>query len=154
MHSVVLTNVTKTRGKTEIIRDLNLVAAGNSLTVLAGPSGCGKSTILRLIAGLDADTRGDFYRRRKSDDVAAFQPGSPWSFSPMRSIPDGRIRDMRFGLLSLKLPVRDGHADKRGRGNFGTGSVPSTKAEAAFRRTAPKGGHGPSLSPSAEGLSF
>jgi multiple sugar transport system ATP-binding protein len=40
------------------VRDLNLEIEDGEFLVLVGPSGCGKSTALRMIAGLEAITRG------------------------------------------------------------------------------------------------
>ncbi|WP_145233664.1 ABC transporter ATP-binding protein [Urbifossiella limnaea] len=37
---------------------VSLDVAGGELVALVGPSGCGKSTLLRMVAGLDAPTRG------------------------------------------------------------------------------------------------
>jgi len=39
-------------GRTDLIRDLNHIFAGGSVTALVGPSGCGKTTLAKLIAGL------------------------------------------------------------------------------------------------------
>lgn len=58
MASVELERVTKTFGKTEVIRDVSLNIKDRELVVFVGPSGCGKSTLLRLIAGLEEVTSG------------------------------------------------------------------------------------------------
>ena len=42
----------------EILRDLTLILAPNTLTVVTGPSGCGKTTLLRIVAGLDGEFSG------------------------------------------------------------------------------------------------
>ncbi len=40
------------------VKDVTLSVDEGEFLTLLGPSGCGKSTILRLIAGLEAPTRG------------------------------------------------------------------------------------------------
>ena len=45
-------------GGTRALFDTSLRVADGELLVLVGPSGCGKSTLLRLLAGLEAPTRG------------------------------------------------------------------------------------------------
>ena len=61
--SISLTNVEKVyggpSGDLHAIAPLSIeLAAGESVSIV-GPSGCGKSTLMRLIAGLDAPTRGE-----------------------------------------------------------------------------------------------
>jgi ABC-type sugar transport system ATPase subunit len=58
MASVELTNIHKSFGGHEVIRDLTLSVPDGSFCALLGPSGCGKSTLLRMIAGLEAVTSG------------------------------------------------------------------------------------------------
>ncbi len=43
------------------VDDFNLEIADKEFIVFVGPSGCGKSTTLRMIAGLEDITRGEFY---------------------------------------------------------------------------------------------
>jgi multiple sugar transport system ATP-binding protein len=59
MATVTFTNVSKSYGQTQIVKDLNLELPDGSLTVLVGPSGCGKSTSLRMLAGLEPITSGE-----------------------------------------------------------------------------------------------
>src|SRR5258705_9557314 len=40
------------------VADANLRVEDGELMVVVGPSGCGKSTLLRMLAGLEAVTRG------------------------------------------------------------------------------------------------
>ncbi len=49
----------KSFGGDEILKDISLTLEPGSFTVLTGPSGCGKTTLLRILAGLDGDWRGD-----------------------------------------------------------------------------------------------
>ena len=46
---------------TKAVNDFNLDIGDNEFVVFVGPSGCGKSTTLRMIAGLEDITAGDFY---------------------------------------------------------------------------------------------
>ncbi|HBF68794.1 MAG TPA: hypothetical protein DDW20_05765 [Firmicutes bacterium] len=52
---------------TKAVSDFNLEIKDDEFIVFVGPSGCGKSTTLRMIAGLEDITAGDFY----IDDVLA-----------------------------------------------------------------------------------
>ncbi|GGX65608.1 sugar ABC transporter ATP-binding protein [Tateyamaria omphalii] len=58
MGRIVLENVTKSFGETQVIPPLNLTIEDGEFAVFVGPSGCGKSTLLRLIAGLEETTSG------------------------------------------------------------------------------------------------
>ncbi|MEX1662099.1 ABC transporter ATP-binding protein [Thioclava sp. 15-R06ZXC-3] len=59
MGSLTLSNVTKSFGKTEVIKGVDLEVQDGEFCVFVGPSGCGKSTLLRMIAGLEDVTSGD-----------------------------------------------------------------------------------------------
>jgi len=58
MAGVVLDNVRKTFGPVVAIPELNLAVGDGEFVSLLGPSGCGKTTTLRMLAGLEAPTRG------------------------------------------------------------------------------------------------
>ena len=58
MGNIVLKNVIKRFGETEVIPLLDLEITEGEFVVFVGPSGCGKSTLLRLIAGLEDVTDG------------------------------------------------------------------------------------------------
>ena len=58
MGRIILKNVTKSFGDTEVIPPLDLTIEDGEFAVFVGPSGCGKSTLLRLIAGLEDLTSG------------------------------------------------------------------------------------------------
>ena len=45
----------------QAVFDFNLEIKDREFVVLVGPSGCGKSTTLRMVAGLEEITAGDFY---------------------------------------------------------------------------------------------
>jgi lactose/L-arabinose transport system ATP-binding protein len=56
--SVELSQVGKSFGPVDIIRDVSLRIEDGEFVVFVGPSGCGKSTLLRLIAGLESASAG------------------------------------------------------------------------------------------------
>lgn len=58
MAELVLTDLHKSFGATEVIRGVSLEASSGEFIVFVGPSGCGKSTLLRMIAGLEETTAG------------------------------------------------------------------------------------------------
>ncbi|PIB91065.1 ABC transporter ATP-binding protein [Caulobacter sp. FWC2] len=60
---------------------VDLTLAGGEIVALVGPSGCGKSTALRLLAGLEAPTRGIVTRAAgKGETSVVFQSHTlaPW----------------------------------------------------------------------------
>lgn len=61
MAEVILKNICKSFGKTQVVKDVNLEIKDKEFCVLVGPSGCGKSTTLRMIAGLEEITDGEIY---------------------------------------------------------------------------------------------
>ena len=45
----------------EAVKDFNIDIEHGEFIVFVGPSGCGKSTTLRMIAGLEDISKGEFY---------------------------------------------------------------------------------------------
>ncbi len=58
MARVLIENVTKSYGDTEIIHGISTAIEDGEFIVIVGPSGCGKSTLLRMIAGLEEISGG------------------------------------------------------------------------------------------------
>ena len=58
MAGLVLQGLGKSFGTTVAVEPTDLTFAEGRLTALLGPSGCGKTTLLRMIAGLEAPSRG------------------------------------------------------------------------------------------------
>ena len=62
MASLTLKNIYKTYDNGfNAVKDFNLEIADKEFIILVGPSGCGKSTTLRMIAGLEDISAGEFY---------------------------------------------------------------------------------------------
>ena len=61
MAKVVIGNLKKSFGRTEVIRGIELSIDDGEFVVIVGPSGCGKSTLLRMVAGLETVTSGKIF---------------------------------------------------------------------------------------------
>src|SRR5699024_8533254 len=74
--------------------------------VLVGPSGCGKSTTLRMIAGLEDITGGDFYiDEKRMNDVEPKNRDIAMVFQNYALYPHMSVYDnMAFGLKLRKIP--------------------------------------------------
>ena len=72
MSGVILQNVVKSFGETDVIHGVDIDIQEGEFCVLVGPSGCGKSTILRMIAGLENATGGKILIG--SEDVTKTDP--------------------------------------------------------------------------------
>ena len=98
---------------TKAVNDFNLDIGDNEFVVFVGPSGCGKSTTLRMIAGLEDITAGDFFidgilanqLEPKDRDIAmVFQN---YALYPHMSV----YENMAFGLRIRHVPKEE--IDKR-----------------------------------------
>ncbi|WP_254689825.1 ABC transporter ATP-binding protein [Shinella daejeonensis] len=67
-----ISNLRKSYGSLEILKDINLEIEEGGFLVLVGPSGCGKSTLLNTIAGLEPITSGEIAIDERS--VAGLHP--------------------------------------------------------------------------------
>lgn len=59
MAEVTLSNLSKSFGTTQALKDVTMTIPTGAFVVLLGPTGAGKTTTLRLIAGLDKPDAGD-----------------------------------------------------------------------------------------------
>ena len=106
---VKLENFSKSYGKKEIIKKIDLdVYEGEFLTLL-GSSGCGKTTILRSISGLDFPTTGKVYI--DGEDVTDLEPPKRkvntifqnYALFPLMTIEE----NIAFGLKMKKVPKKE-----------------------------------------------
>ena len=106
MVGVILDNVRKEFGKSEVIKDVYINIKEGEFCVFVGPSGCGKSTLLRLIAGLEDPTSGKIKIDNK--DVTAVDPanrGVGMVFQNYALYPHMTVEEnMSFGLKMNNAP--------------------------------------------------
>lgn len=89
-----------------VVHDFNLEIHDGEFIVLVGPSGCGKSTTLRMIAGLEGITDGDFYiDEKRMNDVEPKNRDIAMVFQNYALYPHMSVYDnMAFGLKLRKIP--------------------------------------------------
>lgn len=70
--AILVENLTKVfntrRGRVVALDNLNLSVKEGEFLCIVGPSGCGKTTLLRILAGLEKQTMGKVYMRRKNPE--------------------------------------------------------------------------------------
>jgi len=95
--------------KVTAVEDFNLHVKDKEFIVFVGPSGCGKSTTLRMIAGLEEITQGDFYiDDKRVNDVAPKDRDIAMVFQNYALYPHMSVYDnMAFGLKLRKMPKKE-----------------------------------------------
>ncbi len=88
------------------VKDFNLEVADKEFIIFVGPSGCGKSTTLRMIAGLEDITGGEFKIDGKlMNDVEPKDRDIAMVFQNYALYPHMTVYDnMAFGLKLRKVP--------------------------------------------------
>ena len=61
MVDITVKNLSKKFGDFTALKELNMTFKAGTVTCLLGPSGCGKTTLMRIIAGLEAQTTGEVF---------------------------------------------------------------------------------------------
>ncbi|NRG44919.1 sn-glycerol-3-phosphate ABC transporter ATP-binding protein UgpC [Bacillus sp. CRN 9] len=87
------------------VKDFNLHIQDKEFIVFVGPSGCGKSTTLRMIAGLEEISKGDFYiDEERVNDVAPKDRDIAMVFQNYALYPHMTVYDnIAFGLKLRKV---------------------------------------------------
>jgi multiple sugar transport system ATP-binding protein len=100
MAQVILEDVVKRFGKSEVVHGVNLTIADTEFLVLVGPSGCGKSTLLRMVAGLEEISSGRILIDGKVvNGVAPKDRGCAMVFQNYALYPHMNVyKNMSFGL--------------------------------------------------------
>ncbi|HWO94822.1 MAG TPA: sn-glycerol-3-phosphate ABC transporter ATP-binding protein UgpC [Bacillus sp. (in: firmicutes)] len=88
------------------VTDFNLHIQDKEFIVFVGPSGCGKSTTLRMVAGLEDISKGDFYiDGKRVNDVPPKDRDIAMVFQNYALYPHMTVYDnMAFGLKLRKFP--------------------------------------------------
>ena len=92
--------------KVTAVTDFNLHIHDQEFIVFVGPSGCGKSTTLRMIAGLEEISKGDFFIDDvRMNDVPSKDRNIAMVFQNYALYPHMTVyENMAFGLKLRKLP--------------------------------------------------
>ncbi|WP_419883331.1 ABC transporter ATP-binding protein [Peribacillus sp. B-H-3] len=107
MAELVLDHIYKVYdNKVTAVEDFNLNIADKEFIVFVGPSGCGKSTTLRMIAGLEEISDGDFFiDGKRVNDVPPKDRDIAMVFQNYALYPHMSVYDnMAFGLKLRKMP--------------------------------------------------
>src|SRR5699024_1369343 len=91
------------------VSDFNLDIKDGEFIVFVGPSGCGKSTTLRMMAGLEDITDGEFYiNDKKMNRVAPKNRDIAMVFQNYALYPHMTVYDnIAFGLKIKKKPKQE-----------------------------------------------
>ncbi len=100
-----LSHLHKAFGNFVALQDINLDILPGELVCFLGPSGCGKTTLLRIIAGLEVQTRGEIQQAGK--DISTAHPSDrdygivfqSYALFPNLSIAD----NIAYGLVNRKV---------------------------------------------------
>jgi lactose/L-arabinose transport system ATP-binding protein len=107
--SVRLTNVAKSFGAFNVIKDVSMDIPDGGFAVFVGPSGCGKSTLLRMIAGLEETSSGSI--SIAGSDVTQVEPakrGVAMVFQNYALYPHLTVfENMAFSLRLARAPKQD-----------------------------------------------
>jgi multiple sugar transport system ATP-binding protein len=103
MAAITLTDITKQFDDVTAVDNIDLDIRSKEFLVLVGPSGCGKSTTLRMIAGLEDTTSGEFHiGDRKVNELEPKERNIAMVFQNYALYPHmTSAENMKFGMKSV-----------------------------------------------------
>ena len=106
MAKVILKNLTKKFEEVVAVNNMSSTVEDREFAVLVGPSGCGKTTVLRMIAGLEEETKGEVYiGDRLVNGVAPKDRDIAMVFQNYALYPHFSVyNNMAFGLKLRRVP--------------------------------------------------
>ena len=113
---LTLQGVSKSFGGVQAVAPTDLAFRHGELTALLGPSGCGKTTLLRMIAGLEAPSRGRIHLGGEDiTDRPAHARRFGMVFQSFALFPHLRVRDnvsYALAIAGVERARRDERADE------------------------------------------
>jgi multiple sugar transport system ATP-binding protein len=112
MTNLILRDLVKRYGDTQVLHSINLEVDQGEFVVLVGPSGCGKSTTLRMIAGLEEVSEGTIeIGGRVVNNLEPKERNIAMVFQNYAIYPHMSVRrNIGFGLKTSKLSKADKNA--------------------------------------------
>lgn len=110
MSEIKLEHIKKTYdGTTTVVKDFNISIKDKEFIVFVGPSGCGKSTTLRMIAGLESISEGNFtIDGKRMNDVEPKNRDIAMVFQNYALYPHMTVYDnIAFGLKLRKVDKKE-----------------------------------------------
>lgn len=109
MGSLLIDNVKKSFGSTDILKGINIDIDEGEFLILVGPSGCGKSTLMNIIAGLETATSGTLSLGGKDvTDTSPKDRDIAMVFQSYALYPTMNVgRNISFGLEMRKVPKEE-----------------------------------------------
>ncbi len=106
---LTLSHIRKEFGGFTALNDINLEIGKGEFVCFLGPSGCGKTTLLRIIAGLEVQTRGEVHQGGR--DISLLPPAlrdygivfQSYALFPNLSVAD----NVGYGLVNRNTPRAD-----------------------------------------------
>ncbi|MHA6260922.1 ABC transporter ATP-binding protein [Sporosarcina sp. CAU 1771] len=102
---IVVRNLTKAfykkQGSVTALDDISLTIKDGEFVCLVGPSGCGKTTLLRILAGLETPSIGEFTIEKNGEE----RPSQSMVFQERGIIPWLTVKEnVEFGLKMRHMP--------------------------------------------------